>query len=175
MNYLSSKAWSGDPDLSGKYSFSSKRDEIHIGNVGGDVVGVGVSGSGNIIGKNMTVSQTTYNKLEPEFRSSLEDFLKLLNQHSEQLTEEQKRSLQQSVDALAKEAEGLKPDVVVTDEDKVDEIKSRQISLAEKIVEYIPEAAESIASMTPLAPFSKVIGKGTGYFAEWIKRKLGSK
>ena len=53
----------------------SKRDEIHIGNVGGDVVGVGVSGSGNIIGKNMTVSQTTYNKLEPEFRNSLEDFL----------------------------------------------------------------------------------------------------
>ena len=39
------------------------RDEIHIGNVGGDVVGVGVSGSGNIIGKNMTVNQTTYNKL----------------------------------------------------------------------------------------------------------------
>ena len=153
----------------------SKRDEIHIGNVGGDVVGVGVSGSGNIIGKNMTVNQTTYNKLEPEFRTSLEEFLALLNQYSGQLKEDQKRSLQQSVDALAKEAEGLKPDEVVTDEEKVDEIKSKQISLAEKIVEYVPQVAESIASFTPLAPFSKVIGKGTGYFAEWIRRKLSSK
>ena len=153
----------------------SKRDEIHIGNVGGDVVGVGVSGSGNIIGKNMTVNQTTYNKLEPEFRSSLQEFLALLNQYSGQLKEDQKRSLQQSIDALAKEAEGLKPDEVITDEGKVDEIKSKQISLAEKIVEYVPQVAESIASVTPLAPFSKVIGKGAGYFAEWIRRKLSSK
>jgi plasmid maintenance system antidote protein VapI len=153
----------------------SKRDEIHIGNVGGDVVGVGVSGSGNIIGKNITISQTTYIKLEPEFRNSLEEFLALLNKYGGQLTEDQKRSLQQSVDSLAKEAEGLKPEEVVTDEGKVDEIKSKQISLAEKIVEYIPQVAESIASVTPLAPFSKVIGKGTEYFAEWIRRKLGSK
>ena len=139
----------------------SKRDEIHIGNVGGDVLGVGVSGSGNIIGKNMTVNQTIYNKLEPEFRNSVQDFLSLLNQYSGRLTENQKTTLQQSVDALAKEAEGLKPDEVVTDEGKVDEIKSKQISLAEKIVEYVPQVAESIASVTPLAPFSKVIGKGT--------------
>ncbi len=153
----------------------SKRDEIHVGNVGGDVVGVGVSGSGNIIGKNITVSQTTYIKLEPEFRNSLEEFLALLNKYGGQLTEDQKRSLQQSVDALAKEVEGLKPDEVVTDEEKVDEIKSKQIGLAEKVVEFIPQAAETIASVTPLAPFSKVIGKGTEYFAEWIRRKLGSK
>lgn len=150
------------------------RDEIHIGNVGGDVIGVGVSGSDNIIGKSMTVSQTTYNKLEPEFRNSLEEFLAMINRYNGQLTEDQKRSLQDSVNALAKKAEGLKPGEVVTDERKVDEIKSKQISLAEKIVEYLPQAAESIASVTPLAPFSKVIGKGTGYFAEWIKRKLSS-
>lgn len=154
---------------------NSKGDEIHIGNVGGDVVGIGVSGSGNIIGKNMIVSQTTYNKLEPEFRNSLEDFLALLNQYSGQLKEDQKRSLQQSVDALAKEAEGLEPDDVVTEEGKIDEIKSKQIGLAERIVEFMPQAAESIASVTPLAPFSKIIGKGTGYFAEWIRRKLSDK
>ena len=152
----------------------SKGDEIHIQS-GGDVIGVDISGSDNIIGKNLTVSQTTYNNLEPEFRNSLQDFLGLLNQHSGQLAEDQKRSLQQSVDALAKEAEGLKPTEVVADEEKIDEIKSKQISLAEKIVEYIPQAAESIASVTPLAPFSKVIGKGALYFAEWVRRKLRSK
>jgi hypothetical protein len=92
-----------------------------------------------------------------------------------QLTEDRKRSLKDSIDALAKEAEGLKSGEVVTDEGTVDEIKSKQISLAEKVVEYLPQVAESIASVTPLAPFSKVLGKGTGYFAEWIRRKLSSK
>lgn len=151
---------------------SRSRDEIHIGNVGGDVTGVGVSGSDNIIGKNMTISQTTYNKLEPEFRNSLEEFLSLINCDSGLLTEDQKRSLQDSVNALAREAEGLKSNEVVTDDVKVDEIKSKQIGLAENIVEYLPQVAESIASVTPLAPFSKVIGKGTGYLAECIRRKL---
>jgi hypothetical protein len=153
----------------------SNRDEVHIGNVGGDVVGVGVSGSGNIIGKNININQTTYSKLEPEFRNSLEEFVVLINSHSGQLTEDQKRSLNESIDALAKEAEGLKSGEVVTDEEKADEIKSKQISLADKVVEYLPQVAESIASVTPLAPLSKVIGKGTGYLAECIRRKLSKK
>ena len=136
------------------------RDEIHIGNVGGDVVGVGVSGSGNIIGKNMTGNQTTYNKLEPEFRNSLEEFLALLNQNSGQLTQDQKRSLQQSVDALAKETEGLKPDEVVTDEGKVDEIKSKQISLAEKIVEYVPQLRNQLLQLHRLPHLVKSLEKG---------------
>ena len=63
----------------------------------------------------------------------------------------------------------------VKDEEKIDEIKATQISLAEKIVNLLPDVAESIASVTPLAPFSKSIGKGIGYFGEWIKRKLGKK
>ena len=96
----------------------------------------------------------------------------LLNQYSGQLTQDQKKSLKQSVDALAKEAEGLKSGEVVTDEEKVDEIKSKQISLAEKIVEYIPQAAESIASVTPLAPFSKIIGKGADILLSGSKEKL---
>jgi len=153
----------------------NKKNSINIQNTGGDVVGVGVSGSGNIIGKQITVNQATYNKLEPEFRNSLEDFLALINQHSEQLPEEQRKSLKESLDGLAKEAEGLKPEQVVENQEKKEEIKSKQISLADKIVDYLPRAAESIALATPLAPFSKVIGEGIGYFAEWIRRKLAKK
>ncbi len=154
-------------------------DSFNIQGTGGDVIGVGVRGSGNVIGKNITgnisVSQATYNKLEPEFKNSLEEFLGLINKKSGQLTEEQRGSLKESIDALAKEAEGLKTGEVVKDEDKLHEIKSKQLSLAEKIVDYLPEVAESIASATPLAPFSKSIGKGAGYFAEWIKKKLNKK
>ena len=151
-----------------------------MGNVGGSVVGVGVSGSGNTItagsvSGGISVNQTTYNKLEPEFRNSLEDFLKLINSNTGQLTEEQRKSLQESIDALAKEVEGLKSGEVIRDEAKVDEIKSKQISLTDKIVDYLPKVAESIASATPLTPFSKAIGKGVEYFGDWIKRKLDKK
>jgi hypothetical protein len=77
-----------------------------------------------------------------------------------------------SIDSLAKLVEGLKTGEVVQEQEKKDEIKSEQITLADKIVKYLPKVAESIASVTPLAPFSKVIGEGTGYFAEWIRKKL---
>jgi hypothetical protein len=46
------------------------------------------------------------------------------------------------------------------------------INIADKIVELSPDIAESIASITPLAPFSKVIEKGAGFIAERIKKKL---
>jgi hypothetical protein len=63
---------------------STKRDEIHIGSVGGDAIGIGVSGSGNTIGKGITINQTN-NNLEPEYRNSLEDFLALINRYEEVL------------------------------------------------------------------------------------------
>ena len=132
----------------------------------------------SVIGANMIVQpidQAIYVRLEPEFRGSLEDFLALINKHSEQLSKEQSKSLKESIDALAKSAEALKADEVVQDQEKRDEIKSTQITLADKIVNYLPKVAESIASVIPLVPFSRVIGEGTGYFAEWIRRMIAKK
>lgn len=156
-------------------SRGEKKDSISIQNTGGDVTGVGVSGSGHIIGKQITINQSTYNKLEPEFKNSLEDLLALINKHSEQLPDDERISINESIDGLAKATEGLKAGQVVQDQQKKDEIKSQQITLADKIVKYVPKVAESIASATPLTPFSKVIGEGTGYFAEWIRKKLTKK
>lgn len=148
---------------------------INIGNVGGDVTGVGVSGSGNVIGKGITINKSTYNNLEPEFRHSLQQFLLLINNYSGILSEESMRSLKESVDSLAKLVEGLKSGEIVEDDEKKVEIKSEQITLANKVVNYLPKVAESIALATPLAPFSKVIGEGTEYFAEWVRKKLSKK
>lgn len=145
---------------------------IKIGNVGGDVSGVGISGSGNIVGKGIIVSQITYNKLEPEFRDSLQQLISLISKYGEILSEENITSIKESIDSLAKSAEDLKPGEVVQDQEKKDEIKSEQITLADKIVKYLPKVAQSIASVTPLAPFSEVIGEGSEYFADWIRRKL---
>jgi hypothetical protein len=132
----------------------------------------------NVAGGNQTIisiNQTTYNNLERDFKISLDEFLKLINEHSKTLSEDQKTSLKESIDSLAREAEGLKTGQVLQDQQKKDEIKSQQITLADKIVNYLPKVAESIALATPLAPFSKVIGEGTGYFAEWIRNKLSKK
>ena len=105
----------------------------------------------------------------------MKDFIALINRHGEQLSVGQRKSLEESVNGLAKAAEGLKTGQVVEDRQKRNEIKLQQITLADKIVNYVPKVAETIASATPLTPFSKVIGEGTGYFAEWIKEKLSKK
>jgi predicted nucleic acid-binding Zn-ribbon protein len=151
------------------------KDSINIQNTGGNVTGVGVTGSGNLIGEQITINKTTYNNLEPDFKKSLDEFLAMINKHCQTLEEDKKMLLKESIDLLAGEAQGLKPGELIQDEEKKDEIKSKQITLAEKIVTYLPDVAESIASVTPLAPFSKVIGEGTGYFAEWIREKLAKK
>jgi len=45
-------------------SEGEKMDSINIQNTGGDVIGVGVSGSGNIIGKKITANQGAFDKLD---------------------------------------------------------------------------------------------------------------
>ena len=102
-------------------------------------------------------------------------FLTLVNKKSGQLSEEQKKSISQSIGKLAKEYQSIKPDEEIKDEDKKDDVKSKLISLAEKVVNLMPDITESIASVTPLAPFSKAIGKGASYFGDLIKKKLINK
>jgi hypothetical protein len=157
---------------------SSSNNGIHISGNQRDVIGVGVQGNANIIGKNIsigrdiTVNKNKYENLEPEFKNSLDDFLALINKKSRHLTEEQKKSISEIVDKLAKEYQSVKPDEEIKDEDKKVEIKYKQISLAEKVVDLMPDVTEYITSVTPLAPFGKAIGKGASYFGDLIKKEI---
>jgi hypothetical protein len=47
---------------------------IHIGNVGGDVIGVGVAGSGNVIGKNIVINKQQLENMPSEYAESLTKF-----------------------------------------------------------------------------------------------------
>lgn len=160
---------------------SSNNNGIHISGNQGDVIGVGIKGDANVVGKNISiggginVNKNKYENLEPEFKSSLDEFLAEVNKKSGQLSDEQRKSISEIIDKIAKEYQSVKPGEEIQDEDKKDEIKSKQISLAEKIVDLMPDVAESIASVTPLAPFSKAIGKGATYFGDLIKKKLINK
>jgi hypothetical protein len=154
--------------------------DVHTSSISGDIIGVGISGDGNIIGKNITIggsvniNKSILNNTDPQFKNSIEEFEKTINEKLKDIpvSEDSKISLQENVEKLAKEVKDVKPDQVLQDEDRVDSIKSYLVNISDKIVELSPNIAESIASMTPLAPFSKVIGKGTSFIAERIKKKL---
>jgi hypothetical protein len=145
-------------------------NQTKIKNTGDGVI----IGDGNTVSGGININKNNLNSIDPQFKDSIIEFENLLNIKLKEfkIPTEQKKSLQENIEKLSKDVKDVKPDEVIKNEDKVDEIKATQISLAEKIVSILPTAAESIAAVTPLAPFSKAIGKGTGYFAEWIMKKL---
>jgi hypothetical protein len=154
--------------------------ELNISGNSGDIIGIGISGDGNIIGKNITIGGTIdINKndlfnIDSQFKNSIEDFEKLINEKLKDffVLEDSKKYLQENVEKLAKEVKDVNPNQILKDENKVDSIRSYLVNIADKIVELSPDIAESVASMTPLSPFSKAIGKGVGFVAERIKTKL---
>ena len=119
-----------------------KRDEIHIGNVGGDVVGVGVSGSGNIIGKNIdisgtvTISNQQLQNVSNEYGTSLKSFSESLNRQLKvnNVPPEKVKPIQESINELVKESEGIKPDQQV-DTIKQSDLKSKFINVAKHVPE----------------------------------------
>jgi hypothetical protein len=152
---------------------------IHISGVGGDVFGLDVSGSGNVIGKNISVSGTInvnneqLSKIPDEYAKALKDFSTSIN---EQIThhniyQSQLAPLQESINELAKETGGIKPDqeVVVV---KKTELKTKFVNVAKNVLKVLPKTAETVAAFTPLAPFSRLIGEATQSVIEAIQKEV---
>jgi hypothetical protein len=158
------------------------RSGINISGTQGDVMGVGFSGSGSIIGKNIVVGSGTINvsqqelaKIQdPEYARALKDFSENINQQlkGRQIPEEQVKSINTSLEELAKEVQDVKPGR----EEQMDypnqvNIESKTVSVVQKILNVLPEAAETAATFTPLAPFSKLIGRGVTQIVDAIAEK----
>ena len=158
------------------------RSGVNISGTQGDVMGVGVSGSGNVIGKNIVVGSGTINvsqqelaKIQdPEYARALKDFSENINQQlkGRQIPEEQVKSINTSLEELAKEVQDVKPGR----EEQIDypnqvNIESKTVSVVQKILDVLPEAAETAATFTPLAPFSKLIGRGVEQIVDAIAEK----
>jgi hypothetical protein len=160
---------------------NDNRDGISISSTGGDVIGVGVSGSGNVIGKNIAVGSGTINvdesqiqKVSNEYANALKDFSKFINEQLAglQVPEDKVKSINKDLTELGKEIEGVKPG----EEDKVDYLKRLQVegktaSLVQKILDVLPETAETASAFTPLAPFSKIIGKTVRSIVDAVSKK----
>jgi hypothetical protein len=158
---------------------NNKRDEVHIGNVGGDVVGVGVSGSGNIIGKDIDISGTVsisnqqLQNVPSEYANSLKSFTESINQQlkANNVPPEKVKLIQESINDLAKESEGVKPDQPVG-VIKQSDLKSKFINVAKNVLKVLPKTAETVAAFTPLASFSKLIGEGTQHLVDAIQKEV---
>ena len=159
---------------------------INISGTHGDVFGVGVSGSGNIIGKNIVIGDGTITVSEQrlteiqnnEYAQSLKAFSETINEQlkGRQIPEEEVKSINNTMNELAKEVEDVKPG---QEEEEIDYVKQTQVesktaTLIQKVLTVLPEAAETAATFTPLAPFSKIIGKGVQGIVDAIakRRKL---
>lgn len=151
------------------YDIKDVSGHVTIASVTGNSNTTNVSVSGDI-----KADKNILSNLEPEFQKSITELGNSVKEalNDKQVTSEQMKLLTERVNELGKEFEGIKAGTKITDEDKKDDIKSKLINLADAVLALAPDVAEKIASVTPLAPFSKAIEKGTDYFSNLLRRKL---
>jgi hypothetical protein len=148
-------------------------------NCGQDLKKGGVRGGGEAHSETVNISQQELaNIQDPEYAKALKDFSENINQQlkGKQIPKEQVKSINTSLEELAKEVQ----DVMPGREEEIDypiqlNIESKTVSIVEKTLDVLPEAEEeTAATFTPLAPFSKLIGKGVTQIVEDIakRRKL---
>lgn len=140
-------------------------------------------GSENIFGKNIVVgsgtisiSDTQLEKSSNEYIQNLKSFSETLNKQLKglKIPEEQVKSINSTITDLAAEVEDIKPGK--KEQDELDYIKKIQIesktaTTIQKVLNVLPEAAETAATFTPLSPFSKLIGKEVRQIVDAIAAK----
>jgi hypothetical protein len=134
---------------------------IHIGNVGGDVIGIGVTGSGNVIGKNIVINKQQLENMPSEYAESLTKFIEDFKKYNIPL--EQAKPIQDTLNDFTKEVEGTV---------KQKNINSKFSIFAEKVLKVLPKTVETVSAFTPLAPFSKLIGEGVQQLIEAIQSEI---
>lgn len=140
---------------------------INIKDIGGDVTGVGVNGTGNVIGKTMVVGQGTINVTESqlqsvssEYANALKDFSININQRlkGKQIPENLTKQINSSLDDLAKEIEDIKY------QEKVSPAKARILNalvteVVHEVVSALPLGTNVTSTFAPLTQFNSLIGE----------------
>lgn len=143
-------------------------------NIGGSAINASIN-TGNIKNSNIQINAGDLNvstirtigvdkmileKMPKEYAASLQKFIEDLNCDIEKTSIPQKEmeQLQTSTTEVAKEMTDVMPEKGVPLMKK-HRIATKLIDLAKNLVKASPSIAEKVASMTPLAPFSKLIGE----------------
>jgi hypothetical protein len=168
---LRAHAHDGDLIMGEKEEKVTQDKSVHIGGAAaGDVIV-----TGTVEGSTVTASGTSYTtttqtitidkmileKMPTEYRESLQKFTDEVNKDlaKEEVQLEDMKQLQASANEVAKEMADIKPEEGVSFEKRTS-ISTKLIGLARALVKASPKIAEKIISGTPLAPFSKLVGKG---------------
>jgi hypothetical protein len=104
----------------------------------------------------------------------LKEFSESVNQQlkGKQIPEDQVKEINNNLNEFAKEVQDMKPgEEELIDYVKQTQIESKTASTIQKVLNVLPEAAETAATFTPLAPYSKLIGKGVQGIVDAIVAK----
>jgi len=152
---------------------------INISGTQGDLMGVGFSGDGNIIGKNITVGsvgigEQQLQKIPKEYADSLKAFTDALNQQfkANNVSSDKVAEVQRNVNEFSKEIEGVKPgqDPGII---KKSNLKTKLINIAKAALTLLPKTLPAVLSaFTPLQPFSQLIGEDTQVLVDAVQREI---
>ena len=152
---------------------------VHIGSVGGDVTGVGVRGSGNIIGKNISVGSVSVgeqqlNRIPKEYAHNLKAFTNAINQqfNANNVPSEKVEEVQKKIDEFSKELEDVKPGQELGVIKKTS-LKSKLINIAKAALTILPKTLPvGLSAFTPLAPFGGLIVEDTQVLVQAIQKEI---
>jgi hypothetical protein len=152
--------------------------DINISGVKGDVIGVGVEGTGHTFGKNITVGTININanqlkKMPNEYGTSLKGFSESVNEQLKihKIPPEKVAPVQESINELAKEIEDVKQEEKISFDKKIN-IEGKFKKVVSKVLQLLPKGTEAVAAFTPLAPFSKLIGQGVQELVAAIQKEV---
>ena len=150
----------------------------------GDSIGSGstINGTGIIIGKEIKTGDINIHTLNQnlttinnEYAQGLRDFAQKIQQQIEEkkISEEQAKPILASIDEAGKEVKDIKKgqEEKDIDYDKQLKVESTLSKVVNNVLTVLPDWAETITGFTPLAPFSKLIGKSVGKIVETIQKK----
>jgi hypothetical protein len=154
----------GENKLNSKGGPNTKNyNEFHIGTVGkihqGDVYGGSqdtISFLGTFV---LKLDEANLGNCPRKYSDAIEDLAKKLNEQfmEEKVTGNTAIGIQDEMNKLLEESCSVTEQSL--DENKKRGIRDRLKSLAISIVKVSPKIAEVVATCTPLAPFSKIIGE----------------
>jgi hypothetical protein len=141
---------------------------ISIQSTHGDVLGVGISGSGNIIGKNVitgsgriAVSEQLLQKLPHIFAQSLRKFSETLNEQigGQQLPYDIVEEGNSILNDFAMDIENIKPgEEIDMSRVKKDILRRKLVRIVQYVIKLLPTAIQS-SLFGSLEPFSMLIGE----------------
>ena len=129
--------------------------------VKGNTAGGNIAG-GNIITEiNQSINQNPNNEYLQGLKKLTEELSKEYEKYN--VPEQKRTEINQNIQDLQKEVKDIKPETKAEESlspSKQILIEAKTTTLVEKIFDALPQASETIANLTPLSPFSKLIRGG---------------